>query len=209
MAVIANDFTVLASTNAETNLRKTLQFKAQVKEKACVPLIWLGESGGARMPDCQGAKEFCTLSGGGVDTLAPAYTHLRKQPFIFAAMGECYGVPDWHYSTQGPNVREKAIRILDYIGLADKADILMHKVIVDLSIYFFENVEASVPMVKKTLGQHRQIVDLLNQGEFEEAGRVCFQHIEDVRVTIVEKSKQQSLLVLRRIWFGKKFLFGS
>lgn len=95
VAVIANDFTVLASTNAETNLKKTLQFKAQVKEKEQVPLIWLGESGGARMPDCQGAREFCSLSGGGVDTLAPAYTHLRRQPFIFAAMGECYGVPDF------------------------------------------------------------------------------------------------------------------
>lgn len=98
VAVIANDFTVLASTNAETNLKKTLQFKAQVKQKAMVPLIWLGESGGARMPDCQGAKEFCSLSGGGPDTLAPAYTHLREQPFIFAAMGECYGIPDFQAS---------------------------------------------------------------------------------------------------------------
>jgi len=95
VAIIANDFTVLASTNAEINLKKTLQFKRQVKEKAKVPLIWLGESGGARMPDCQGSREFCTLSGGGVDTLAPAYTHYREHPFIFAAMGECYGIPDF------------------------------------------------------------------------------------------------------------------
>jgi len=95
VAVIANDFTVLASTNAEINLKKTLQFKTQVKETMGVPLIWLGESGGARMPDCQGAREFCSLSGGGVSTLAPAYTHLREQPFIFAAMGECYGIPDF------------------------------------------------------------------------------------------------------------------
>ena len=77
--------------------------------------------------------------------------------------------------------------------------ILMHKVIVDLSVHFFENVEASVPMVKRTLDQHRQIVDLLKQSEFEEAGTVCFQHIEDVSSTIIEKSKQQSLLVSRRI----------
>ena len=93
--IIANDFTVLASTNAETNLKKTLQFKTQVKEKGGMPLIWLGESGGARMPDCQGAREFCTLSGGGTATLAPAYTHLRTHPFIFAAMGQCYGIPDF------------------------------------------------------------------------------------------------------------------
>lgn len=95
VAVIANDFTVLASTNARINLKKSLQFKAQVKEKMQVPLIWLGEAGGARMPDCQGSKDFCDLTGGGVDTLMPAYTHFRKQPYIFAAMGECYGVADF------------------------------------------------------------------------------------------------------------------
>jgi len=95
VGVIANDFTVLASTNAEVNLKKVLQFKAQVKEKMRVPLIWLGEAGGARMPDCQGSKEVCSLTGGGVDTLMPEYTHFRKQPFIFAAMGACYGVADF------------------------------------------------------------------------------------------------------------------
>ena len=77
--------------------------------------------------------------------------------------------------------------------------ILMHKVIVDLSIEFFENVEASVPMVKKTLDQHRQIVDLLKQSKFKEASEVCFQHIVDVSSTIIEKSKQQSLIISRRI----------
>jgi len=32
--------------------------------------------------------------------------------------------------------------------------ILMHKLIVDLSIYFFENVEPSVPMIQKTFEDH-------------------------------------------------------
>ncbi len=123
VAIIANDFTILASTNAETNLKKTLQFKTQVKEKGGMPLIWLGESGGARMPDCQGSREFCTLSGGGVDTLAPAYTHFRTHPFIFAAMGECYGIPDFQaaladfvvqvkgstLSVSGPRALERAV----------------------------------------------------------------------------------------------------
>ena len=77
--------------------------------------------------------------------------------------------------------------------------ILMHKVIVDLSTEFFENVEASVPMVKKTLDQHRKIVELLKQSKFEEAGKICFQHIVDVSSTIIEKSKQQSLIISRRI----------
>ena len=55
VAVIANDFTVLASTNTKVNLKKLVTFKKQVKEKTKVPLIFLGEAGGARMPDCQGS----------------------------------------------------------------------------------------------------------------------------------------------------------
>ncbi len=77
--------------------------------------------------------------------------------------------------------------------------ILMHKVIVDLSSHFFENVEATTPMVEKTFAQHREIVELLKKGQFQKAGEVCFHHIADVSKTIVDKSKQQSLLVSRRI----------
>ena len=95
VAVIANDFTVLASTNARVNLKKLLAFKRQVKDKMEVPLIFLGEAGGARMPDCQGSKEFSEITGYDLDGLRPEFSHFRKQPFIFAAMGECYGVADF------------------------------------------------------------------------------------------------------------------
>ncbi|MEA2039612.1 MAG: carboxyl transferase domain-containing protein [Thermodesulfobacteriota bacterium] len=95
VAIIVNDFTVLASTNAKVNLKKLLEFKAQVKDKIQVPLIVLGEAGGARMPDCQGSKEVCGLTGPTLYGLMPEYTHFRKQPLIFAAMGDCYGVADF------------------------------------------------------------------------------------------------------------------
>ncbi len=94
VGLIANDFTVMASTNAQVNLKKVLEFKKQVK-KFGVPIIWLGEAGGARMPDCQGSDGIFKLGGGGPDTLWPEYTHFREYPFIFAAMGECYGVADF------------------------------------------------------------------------------------------------------------------
>ena len=95
VALIANDFTVLASTNARVNLKKLLTFKKQVKKKAVVPLIFLGEAGGARMPDCQGSREVCTITGYELNSLRPEYTHFREQPLIFAALGECYGVADF------------------------------------------------------------------------------------------------------------------
>lgn len=94
VGVVANDFTVLASTNARINLKKSLQFKTQIN-KNLIPLIWFGEAGGARMPDCQGSKGICSLGGGGTDTLSVEYQHIRNYPFIMAAMGECYGIPDF------------------------------------------------------------------------------------------------------------------
>jgi len=123
VAVIANDFTVLASTNAKVNLKKLLAFKRQVKEKIQVPLIFLGEAGGARMPDCQGSKGVCELTGHESEGLRPEYTHFRAQPFIFAALGECYGVADFQanladfvvqvkgsaISVSGPRALERAI----------------------------------------------------------------------------------------------------
>lgn len=123
VAVIANDFTVLASTNAKVNLKKLLTFKKQVKEKVKVPLIFLGEAGGARMPDCQGSKEVCALTGYELDGLRTEYTHFRTQPLIFAALGECYGVADFQanladfvvqvkgsaISVSGPRALDRAI----------------------------------------------------------------------------------------------------
>jgi GntR family transcriptional repressor for pyruvate dehydrogenase complex len=72
--------------------------------------------------------------------------------------------------------------------------ILMHKLIVNLSIYFFENVEPSVPMIKKTLEDHKRIVELLKRGNLKSAADLCSRHIQEVSARIVEKSKQQSLL---------------
>jgi len=93
VAIIVNDFTVLASTNALVNLKKMLLFKEQVRKQG-IPLIWLGEAGGARMPDVQGAKRI--MSGGaGSDMHWAEYTHFRECPLVMAAMGECYGVADF------------------------------------------------------------------------------------------------------------------
>ncbi|HHO76019.1 MAG TPA: carboxyl transferase [Deltaproteobacteria bacterium] len=93
IAIIANDFTVLASTNALVNLKKMLLFKKQVRMQG-IPLIWLGEAGGARMPDGQGAKRIMSC-GAGSDMHWAEYTHFRECPLIMAAMGECYGVADF------------------------------------------------------------------------------------------------------------------
>jgi acetyl-CoA carboxylase carboxyltransferase component len=97
VAVIVNDFTVLASTNAPVNLNKMLLFKKQVREYG-IPLVWLGEAGGARMPDVQGAERIMS-AGAGSDLHWAEYTNFRESPFVMAAMGECYGVADFEACT--------------------------------------------------------------------------------------------------------------
>jgi DNA-binding FadR family transcriptional regulator len=72
--------------------------------------------------------------------------------------------------------------------------IFMHKLIVDFSFYFFENVEPSISMIEKTFIDHEKIVELLKQGEFENASNACSTHIMDVSAQIMEKSKKQSLI---------------
>lgn len=72
--------------------------------------------------------------------------------------------------------------------------ILMHKLIVDLSVRFFESVEPSPRMIEKTLEEHSQILEFLKQGRFQEAGWCCSRHIREVSRRIIEKSKNQSLL---------------
>jgi DNA-binding FadR family transcriptional regulator len=72
--------------------------------------------------------------------------------------------------------------------------ILMHKIVLDLSMFFFEKVKPSDAMIRKTLQDHREVVDLLKKGDFERAGSVCGHHIQEVSARILEKSKEQSML---------------
>ncbi len=96
IGIIASDFTVLASSNARVYSKKAKKIRAQVVEKG-FPLIWLGESGGGRLPDIQGAVGIASLSGEGGSTrsIFPQYSNIRTTPWIMAVMGQCNGVPMW------------------------------------------------------------------------------------------------------------------
>jgi DNA-binding GntR family transcriptional regulator len=72
--------------------------------------------------------------------------------------------------------------------------ILMHRLVVDLSIAFFENVKASSAMAEETIAYHKKIVELLKRQKYGEAAKICSEHIQVVSSRIMEKSKQQSLL---------------
>ena len=94
VAVTANDFTVMAATSSRTAGKKEHQIKTYCTEKG-IPLIYLGEAGGARMPDIMGAKGLTSFGGGGFATFTDVMSRVRYNLFISAILGECYGMPTW------------------------------------------------------------------------------------------------------------------
>jgi acetyl-CoA carboxylase carboxyltransferase component len=90
VALVANDFTVLGASSSVTNMKKIKHMK-QVASKRGLPLILLGESSGARMPDRMGA------AGRAIIAQDPAeYQRLRETPWASALLGACYGSSTWY-----------------------------------------------------------------------------------------------------------------
>jgi acetyl-CoA carboxylase carboxyltransferase component len=54
VALVSNDFTVLGASSAVINMKKIKHVK-QIAAKRGMPLVMLGESSGARMPDRMGS----------------------------------------------------------------------------------------------------------------------------------------------------------
>jgi acetyl-CoA carboxylase carboxyltransferase component len=94
IAILANDFTVMAATSSRVAGRKEGDIKHTSVRKG-FPLVYLGEAGGARMPDIMGAKGLASFGGGGYDTFLHMMSRVRKSPLVAAVMGECYGMPTW------------------------------------------------------------------------------------------------------------------
>ncbi len=94
VAVSANDFTVLAATSSRVAGRKEGELKSYAAQKG-IPMIYLGEAGGARMPDIMGSKGLASFGGGGFDSYLKTMSRVRQSPMITAIFGECYGMPTW------------------------------------------------------------------------------------------------------------------
>jgi acetyl-CoA carboxylase carboxyltransferase component len=91
VAVVSNDFTVKGASSAQINIRKLKQMKAVAKKRG-IPLVFLGESTGARMPDVMGAASI------GSKDDPYEYQRLREVPWAAAVLGHCYGSSAWYGS---------------------------------------------------------------------------------------------------------------
>jgi acetyl-CoA carboxylase carboxyltransferase component len=94
VAVVSNDFTVLAATSSRVAGRKEGELKVLAAQRGH-PVIYLGEAGGARMPDIMGAGGLASYGGGGFDSYLQIMSRVRQTPMIAAILGECYGMPTW------------------------------------------------------------------------------------------------------------------
>jgi acetyl-CoA carboxylase carboxyltransferase component len=92
VALVSNDFTVLGATSALVAQKKVKHVK-QIAERRGLPVVFFGETGGARVPDRMGATGRSIVGQDGAE-----YQRLRRTPWVSALLGSCYGHSAWYAS---------------------------------------------------------------------------------------------------------------
>ena len=101
-AVVANDFTVMGASSSATNMKKIGHMKRTAVSRG-MPLVFLGESSGARLPDNMGARGMGSL----LAQDSQQYLRQRESPWLSAALGLCYGSSTWYCVLSDFNVMRK------------------------------------------------------------------------------------------------------
>ncbi|MCK9274336.1 MAG: hypothetical protein M0P57_04520 [Syntrophales bacterium] len=94
VGIVAGDFTVLGATSSRVAARK----EGDIRDTAArhgFPFIYLGEAGGARMPDIMGSGGLASYGGGRRNTFIDHMSRVRQTPMVTAVLGKCYGEPTW------------------------------------------------------------------------------------------------------------------
>lgn len=123
IAVVSNDFTVKGASSSATNSRKISQMKRVATQRG-LPMVFLGESSGARMPDTMGSRGMGTMLGND----PTQYQRMRETPWAAAVLGYCYGSSTWYTGLSDFSVMRKgaimAVSSPQLVSLAikEKAD---------------------------------------------------------------------------------------
>jgi len=89
VAIVSNEFTVMGASSSDVNTSKVGHVK-KIASSRGLPMVFLGESTGARMPDVMGAA---AITGGNRPT---QYLRMRETPWVAAVLGHCYGSSSWY-----------------------------------------------------------------------------------------------------------------
>ncbi|UNV88543.1 MULTISPECIES: acyl-CoA carboxylase subunit beta [unclassified Comamonas] len=90
VAAVVNDFTVKGASSTNINGKKIAHMKRMAAERG-MPLVFLGESSGARIPDTMGAEG---MGSSGQDPTQ--YLRKRETPWASAVLGPCFGSSNWY-----------------------------------------------------------------------------------------------------------------
>ena len=102
IAVVSNDFTVFGASSGAVNGKKIGHMKKTATQRG-MPLIFLGESSGARMPDHMGSAGMGSLLGND----GTQYRRMREIPWASATLGMSYGSSTWYSVMSDFNVVKK------------------------------------------------------------------------------------------------------
>ncbi|MCC6535052.1 MAG: methylmalonyl-CoA carboxyltransferase [Burkholderiales bacterium] len=90
VCLVVNDFTVKGSSTSATNSKKVGHLKRVATERG-MPLVVIGESTGARLPDAMGARGMGLLLGNDITQ----FRRTRETPLVAAALGPSFGSSAW------------------------------------------------------------------------------------------------------------------
>jgi methylmalonyl-CoA decarboxylase subunit alpha len=90
VALVVNDFTVKGASTSATNSKKIAHMKRAATERG-MPLVLIGESTGARLPDAMGSRGMGLLLGND----NTQFRRLRETPMCAAALGPAFGSSTW------------------------------------------------------------------------------------------------------------------
>jgi acetyl-CoA carboxylase carboxyltransferase component len=102
IAIVSNDFTVMGASSSATNGKKISHIKRVATQRG-LPIVFLGESSGARMPDTMGSRGMGSMLGND----PTQYQRMRETPWAGAVLGYCYGSSTWYTGLSDFSVMRK------------------------------------------------------------------------------------------------------
>jgi acetyl-CoA carboxylase carboxyltransferase component len=117
VAIVVNDFTVKGASTSATNSKKVGHMKRTATERG-MPLVIVGESTGARLPDAMGSRGMGQLLGND----PTQFRRMRETPLAAAALGPSFGSSTWLMCLADFSVMHKsAIMAVSSPGLVSMA----------------------------------------------------------------------------------------
>ena len=90
VAAVINDFTIKGASTSATNSKKVAHMRRTATERG-MPLVIIGESTGARLPDAMGSRGMGQLLGND----PTQFRRLRESPMATAVLGPSFGSSAW------------------------------------------------------------------------------------------------------------------